>query len=432
MLDVRLLRQDPQAVAAALARRGFHFDVEAFNALEERRRQVQMETESLQNERNRVSKSIGQAKAKGEDVAPLMASVAGLGEKLEQAKVAYAAMQDEVDALLMTLPNTPDARVPEGRDETANVEIRRHLEPTPLNFTAKDHVDLGAAGAVDFESASKISGARYVVLKGNIARLHRAIAQLMLDTHSQEHGYEEVWVPYIVNAEALRGTGQLPKMKEDLFAVGTFPLGEGEERYLIPTAEVPVTNLYRERILSADELPIRHVCHSPCFRSEAGSYGKDTRGMIRQHQFDKVELVQIVHPSKSWDALDEIVSHAEAILKKLELPFRSMALCAGDLGFASTHTIDLEVWLPGQGKYREISSVSNFVDFQARRMQARFRNPETGKPELVHTLNGSALAVGRTLVAVMENYQDREGAVAVPDVLRPYMGGITRLELAAR
>jgi seryl-tRNA synthetase len=292
-----------------------------------------------------------------------------------------------------------------------------------MNFTPKDHVDLGAGGHLDFEAASRISGARYVVLRGAVARLHRAIAQFMLDTHSVEHGYEEVWVPYIVKAEALRGTGQLPKMKDDLFAVNT-----AEESYLIPTAEVPVTNLYREQILSATELPIRHVCHSPCFRSEAGSYGKDTRGMIRQHQFDKVELVQIVRPETSWDALDEIVSHAENILKKLELPFRSMALCAGDLGFASARTIDLEVWLPGQGKYREISSVSNFLDFQARRMQARYRSPETGKPELVHTLNGSALAVGRTLVAVMENYQDGDGAVAVPEVLRGYMGGATRIE----
>jgi seryl-tRNA synthetase len=426
MLDVRLLRQDPEAIAATLGRRGHTFDVQAFNALEERRRRVQVDVESLQNERNRVSKAIGQAKSKGEDVAPLMASVAGLGEKLEQAKSAFVAMQVELDALLMTLPNLPDVRVPEGRDETANVELRRIGAVPAFNFEPRDHVDLGAGGALDFEAASKISGARYVVLKGHTARLHRAIAQLMLDTHTEEHGYEEVWVPYIVNADSLRGTGQLPKLKEDLFAVGTT-----EENYLIPTAEVPVTNIYRERILSAEELPIRHVCHSPCFRSEAGSYGKDTRGMIRQHQFDKVELVQIVHPAKSWDALDEIVANAEAILKKLELPFRSMALCAGDLGFASARTIDLEVWLPGQGKYREISSISNFLDFQARRMQARFRNPETGKPELVHTLNGSALAVGRTLVAVLENYQDGEGAVAVPDALRTYMGGVTRIELAS-
>lgn len=426
MLDVRLLRQDPEAIAATLQRRGYAFDVQAFNALEERRRRVQVDMESLQNERNRVSKSIGQAKSRGEDVAPLMASVAGVGEKLEQAKGSFAAMQVELDALLLTLPNLPDARVPEGRDENANVELRRIGTVPAFNFEPRDHVDLGARGALDFEAASKISGARYVVLKGLTARLHRAIAQFMLDTHTEAHGYQEVWVPYIVNADSLRGTGQLPKMKEDLFAVGTT-----EESYLIPTAEVPVTNLYRDRILAAEELPIRHVCHSPCFRSEAGSYGKDTRGMIRQHQFDKVELVQIVHPSKSWDALDEIVVNAETILKKLELPFRSMALCAGDLGFASARTIDLEVWLPGQGKYREISSISNFLDFQARRMQARYRNPETNKPDLVHTLNGSALAVGRTLVAVLENYQDGEGAIAVPDVLRPYMGGVTRIELAS-
>lgn len=426
MLDVRLLRQDPEAIAATLQRRGYAFDVQAFNALEERRRRVQVDMESLQNERNRVSKSIGQAKSRGEDVAPLMASVASVGEKLEQAKGSFAAMQVELDALLLTLPNLPDARVPEGRDENANVELRRIGTVPAFNFEPRDHVDLGARGALDFEAASKISGARYVVLKGLTARLHRAIAQFMLDTHTEAHGYQEVWVPYIVNADSLRGTGQLPKMKEDLFAVGTT-----EESYLIPTAEVPVTNLYRDRILAAEELPIRHVCHSPCFRSEAGSYGKDTRGMIRQHQFDKVELVQIVHPSKSWDALDEIVVNAETILKKLELPFRSMALCAGDLGFASARTIDLEVWLPGQGKYREISSISNFLDFQARRMQARYRNPETNKPDLVHTLNGSALAVGRTLVAVLENYQDGEGAIAVPDVLRPYMGGVTRIELAS-
>ncbi|MBM4203761.1 MAG: serine--tRNA ligase [Gammaproteobacteria bacterium] len=426
MLDVRLLRQDPEAIAATLQRRGYAFDVQAFNALEERRRRVQVDMESLQNERNRVSKSIGQAKSRGEDVSPLMASVAGLGEKLEQAKGSFAAMQVELDALLLTLPNLPDARVPEGRDENANVELRRIGTVQAFNFEPRDHVDLGARSALDFEAASKISGARYVVLKGLTARLHRAIAQFMLDTHTEAHGYQEVWVPYIVNADSLRGTGQLPKMKEDLFAVGTT-----EESYLIPTAEVPVTNLYRDRILAAEELPIRHVCHSPCFRSEAGSYGKDTRGMIRQHQFDKVELVQIVHPSKSWDALDEIVVNAETILKKLELPFRSMALCAGDLGFASARTIDLEVWLPGQGKYREISSISNFLDFQARRMQARYRNPETNKPDLVHTLNGSALAVGRTLVAVLENYQDGEGAIAVPDVLRPYMGGVTRIELAS-
>lgn len=370
MLDVRLLRQDPEAVAAGLARRGFNLDVAAFNALEARRKALQQQQEQLQNDRNRQSKAIGQAKSRGEDTAPLLAAVAGLGDRLNDAKAEFAALQDELDALLLTLPNIPDARVPDGLDEHANVEMRRHGEPAATNFTPRDHVDLASGAGLDFDAAARISGARFAVMRGGIARLHRAIAQFMLDTHTGEHGYEEVWVPYIVNAQALYGTGQLPKMREDLFAVGHL-----EDSFLIPTAEVPVTNLYREQILSADMLPVRHVCHSPCFRSEAGSYGKDTRGMIRQHQFDKVELVQIVHPDKSWQALDELVSHAEAILKKLELPFRSMALCAGDMGFSSACTIDLEVWLPGQQKYREISSVSNFVDFQARRMQARFGIP---------------------------------------------------------
>ena len=426
MLDPRLLRQDPGAIAQALGRRGFTFDVSAYVHLEERRKQLQQDMEQLQNERNRQSKSIGQAKAKGEDPAALLANVAGLGEKLERAKSDFATLQAELDGLLLGLPNVPDARVPDGRDEHANVALRQHGAPATYNFAPLDHVDLTGGVGLDFDAAAKISGARFVVLRGAIARLHRSIAQFMLDTHTLEHGYEEVWVPYLVGAEALYGTGQLPKMREDLFA-----LKGDEERFLIPTAEVPVTNLYRDKIVSEDTLPIRHVCHSPCFRSEAGSHGKDTRGIIRQHQFDKVELVQIVHPDKSWDALDEIVANAEAILKKLELPFRSMALCAGDLGFASACTIDLEVWLPGQQKYREISSISNFQDFQARRMQARFRNAVTNKPELVHTLNGSALAVGRTLVAVLENYQDGAGHVAIPDVLRPYMAGQTRLEFGA-
>jgi len=426
MLDPRLLRQDPDAVAVALGRRGFVFDVPAYVELEERRKQMQQEMEQLQNERNRQSKSIGQAKARGDDAAPLLAAVAGLGEKLERVKADFATLQLELDELLLGLPNIPDARVPDGRDEHANVELRKIGAPGQFNFEPLDHVDLTRGVGLDFDAAAKISGARFVVLRGAIARLHRSIAQFMLDTHTLEHGYEEVWVPYLVGAEALYGTGQLPKMRDDLFAIK----GD-EERFLIPTAEVPVTNLYRDQILSADSLPIRNVCHSPCFRGEAGSYGKDTRGIIRQHQFDKVELVQIVHPDQSWVALDEIVGHAETILKKLELPFRSMALCAGDLGFASVCTIDLEVWLPGQQKYREISSISNFQDFQARRMQARFRNVDTNKPELVHTLNGSALAVGRTLVAILENYQDGAGHVAVPDALRPYMAGQTRLEFAA-
>ena len=427
MLDARLLRQDPEAIAAALGRRGFAFDVAAFVQLETHRKQVQQDMEQLQNERNRQSKLIGQAKGRGEDTAPLLAAVAGLGERLERAKAEFADMQVMLDGVLLGLPNLPDARVPDGFDESSNAVLRQHGTPAAVNFTPLDHVDLTGGVGLDFDAAAKLSGARFVVLRGAMARLQRALAQFMLDIHTVEHGYEEVWVPYIVGAAALQGTGQLPKFREDLFAL------EGEEeRFLIPTAEVPVTNLYRDQILSPDSLPIRHVCHSPCFRSEAGSYGKDTRGMIRQHQFDKVELVQIVQPDQSWQALEEIVAHAETILKKLELPFRSMALCAGDLGFASACTIDLEVWLPGQQKYREISSISNFLDFQARRMQARFRNPATGKPELVHTLNGSALAVGRTLVAVLENYQDGDGHVAVPDALRPYMGGLSRLEFAAR
>ncbi len=421
MLDLKLLRQDAAAVAAALGKRGFAFDTATFDALEARRKALQQETEALQNERNSKSKSIGKAKAEGHDIAPLLAEVSGLGDKLDNAKAEFEQVQSELDAFLARVPNLPDRTVPEGLNEAENQELSRWGKQPDFNFTPRDHVDLGDDGRIDFEAAARLSGARYVVLRGQIARLHRALAQFMLDVHTQEHGYTEVYVPYIVGAQALRGTGQLPKMEEDLFRVGFGD--DSPPAYLIPTAEVPVTNLYRDMIIDEADLPIRHVAHTPCFRSEAGSYGRDTRGMIRQHQFDKVEIVQIVHPNDSWDALEALTGHAEAILRKLELPYRKVALCGGDLGFASAKTYDLEVWLPGQDAYREISSCSNFLDFQARRMQARYRPQAGGKPDLVHTLNGSGRAVGRTLVAVLENYQDGDGNIHVPDALRPYLGG---------
>lgn len=424
MLDIRELRRDAEQVAARLAIKGFTLDVAQFNELEAKRRELQQHTEQLQSERNSKSKSIGQAKARGEDIAPLVAEVGDLGERLDSAKSAYDELQQAMDELLAAIPNMPDASVPAGNSEDDNVELHRWGNLPSFNFTPQDHVDLGAAD-MDFATATKVTGTRFVVLHDQLARLQRALTQYMLDLHTQQHGYREVYVPYIVNADSLRGTGQLPKFAEDQFRL------EGEhETYLIPTAEVPVTNLYRDTILNAEELPIRHVAHTPCFRSEAGSYGRDTRGMIRQHQFEKVELVHIVEPAASWRTLDELVSHAEAVLKGLELPYRAMVLCGGDLGFSAAKTVDLEVWLPGQDKYREISSCSNFLDFQARRMQARFRHGKD-KPELVHTLNGSGLAVGRTLVAVLENYQDGEGKIAVPDQLRPYLGGIQQLELRA-
>ncbi|MEZ5561074.1 MAG: serine--tRNA ligase [Pseudomonadales bacterium] len=424
MLDIKAIRQNPEAIRDALAVKGFVFDVAAFNALEAARKTLQAETERLQNERNSKSKSIGQAKARGEDIAPLLAEVGDLGERLDKAKAEFAELQDRYQAFLRGVPNLPDPTVPQGRSEADNQELRRHGTPPTFNFEPRDHVDLGAGGAIDFDAASRVTGSRFVVLHGQVARLQRALTQFMLDTHTGEHGYQEVYVPYIVNADSLYGTGQLPKFAEDQFRL------EGDQDYyLAPTAEVPVTNLYRDQIVAAEDLPIRHVCHTPCFRSEAGSYGRDTRGMIRQHQFEKVELVMLTRPDASWDALDELTSHAETILRKLELAYRAMVLCGGDLGFSAAKTIDLEVWLPGQNAYREISSCSNFLDFQARRLQARFRHPDTGKPELVHTLNGSGLAVGRTLVAVLENYQDGEGRVHIPDVLRPYMGGQTVLEL---
>lgn len=421
MLDPRMLRQDPHAVAQALLRKSFTFDVPAFETLEYRRKSLQTTVETLQNERNTRSKQIGRAKGTGEDVSAQVAAMGSINTQLESAKTDLDQLQVNIDALLATLPNLPDASVPDGESEQDNVELRRWREPAEHNFAARDHVDLGApSNLIDFESATKITGTRFVVLRGAMARLQRAITQLMLDVHTAEHGYQEVYVPYIVNAASLFGTGQLPKMEEDLFRL------VGDDQYfLAPTAEVPVTNLVRDVILEADALPLRMVCHTPCFRSEAGSYGKDTRGIIRQHQFEKVELVQIVRPQDSQQAHEELTSHAEAILKRLELPYRAVVLCGGDLGFSAAKTIDLEVWLPGQNCYREISSCSTFTDFQARRLKARWRNPATGRPELVHTVNGSGLAVGRTMVAVLENYQDGEGRVHIPDALRPYMGGVT-------
>lgn len=425
MLDVRLLRRQPEELARVLGVKGYFLDVEEFLALESERKAAQTETEFLQSERNARSKRIGAAKARGEDIAPLVAEVGGLGERLAAAKERLGQVQARLHEFLQRIPNLPDASVPEGRDEADNLEIRTWGRIPQFNFEPLDHVDLAAGGALDFAAAVKVAGARFVVMKGALARLHRALAQFMLDTHVAEHGYTEVYSPYIVNSASLYGTGQLPKFAEDQFSI------EGGELHLIPTGEVPVTNLYRDEILDAEALPIRHVCHTPCFRSEAGAYGKDTRGMIRQHQFEKVELVQMVAPDASWDGLDELTSHAEAILRKLELPYRAVVLCGGDLGFAAAKTIDLEVWLPGQGRYREISSCSNFLDFQARRMMARFRDSERGAIEYLHTLNGSGLAIGRTLVAVLENFQDGAGRIHLPEALRPYMGGGATLDLGA-
>jgi seryl-tRNA synthetase len=423
MLDPRLLRNNLQATAEQLARRGFQLDTAAISELEERRKQLQVESQELQNERNSRSKSIGRAKAAGEDIQPLLAEVAELGDRLKASQEALGAVQAELSEITLGIPNIPHESVPDGRDEADNREERRWGEPRQFDFEAKDHVDLGdASGLLDFEAAARLTGSRFAVMAGPLARMHRALIQFMLDTHTTEHGYTETYVPYMVNADSLRGTGQLPKFEEDLFKL----CGESGY-YLIPTAEVPVTNLIRDQIIEADYMPRKWVAHTPCFRSEAGSYGKDTRGMIRQHQFEKVELVQAVPAGRSFEALEELTGHAEAILQRLELPYRVVTLCTGDIGFSSTKTYDLEVWLPGQGKYREISSCSNFVDFQARRLQARWRNPETGKPELVHTLNGSGLAVGRTLVAVMENYQQADGSILVPEVLRVYMGGMEKI-----
>ncbi len=420
MLDPRLFRTELDFVTQQLQRRHFAFDASAYTALETRRKDIQVRTQELQNERNSRSKAIGQAKAKGESVEALMAHVQQIGEELKAAEVALTDIQTAMMALMESIPNILDASVPDGKDEAANLEISRWGELPQFDFTPKDHVDLGVSKGMEFELGVKIAGSRFVVLNGGLARLQRAIIQLMLDTHSTEHGYSEVYVPYLVNTESLYGTGQLPKFAEDLFKVAEEP-----PLYLIPTAEVPVTNIVRDTIIDAKELPLKFVCHSPCFRSEAGAYGRDVRGMIRQHQFEKVEIVQIVKPEESEQAHEELTQHAERILQKLKLPYRRMLLCAGDTGFSANKTFDLEVWLPGQGAYREISSCSNFKDFQARRLQARWRNPETGKPELVHTLNGSGLAAGRTLIAIMENYQDADGRIHVPEALLPYMGGLT-------
>ena len=419
MLDPKRLRTELEVVAAQLARRGFVLDVEKVRAVEERRKILQVDTQTFQSERNARSKAIGQAKARGEDIQPLLAEVADLGDRLKADEQELAALQAELDAMAMGIPNILDASVPDGADENANVEIRRWGEPTAFDFAPKDHVDLGLPnGWMDFDAGAKLTGSRFVVLRGAMARMHRALIQFMLDTHTQEHGYSEIYTPYMVNADSLRGTGQLPKFEADLFK-----LNNEQGYYLIPTAEVPVTNLARDTIIEAAELPVKYACHTPCFRSEAGSYGKDTRGLIRQHQFEKVEMVQLVRPEDSWAALESLTGNAEAILQKLGLPYRVIVLCAGDTGFSAAKTYDIEVWLPGQQKYREISSCSNFQDFQARRMMARYRNPETGKPELLHTLNGSGLAVGRTLVAVLENYQEADGRIRIPEALRGYMGG---------
>ncbi|UCL84657.1 serine--tRNA ligase [Pseudomonas nitroreducens] len=422
MLDSKLVRTQPQEVAERLATRGFTLDVARIEALESQRKAVQTRTETLQAERNSRSKAIGQAMKNGEDVAPLKAEVNRMAEELESGKRELDAIQAELDSLLLNIPNLPHESVPVGADEEENVEIRRWGTPRTFDFEIKDHVALGEQhGWLDFETAARLSGARFALMRGPIARLHRALAQFMLDLHTREHGYEEAYTPYLVQAPALQGTGQLPKFEEDLFKIQR---EDEADLYLIPTAEVSLTNIVAGQILDAKELPLKFVAHTPCFRSEAGASGRDTRGMIRQHQFDKVEMVQIVEPSKSWEALESLVGNAEKVLQALELPYRALALCTGDMGFGAAKTYDLEVWVPSQDKYREISSCSNCGDFQARRMQARYRNPETGKPELVHTLNGSGLAVGRTLVAVLENYQQADGSIRVPEVLKPYMAGI--------
>jgi seryl-tRNA synthetase len=427
MIDIQLLRKDIDTVAARLASRKFQLDVAGFNALEAERKAIQTRTEELQGKRNSLSKQIGMLKGKGEDTSAVMAEVAGIGDELKANETALATVQEKMAAFMQVIPNLPHASVPAGQDESGNVEVRKVGTPPQFDFPAKDHVDIGEPLGLDFDTATKLTGSRFSVMKGGIARLHRALAQYMLDTHTGQHGYTECYTPYMVNADSLYGTGQLPKFGEDLFAVKKGGVeGEGENFYLIPTSEVTLTNMVRDEIVPLDQLPIRITAHTPCFRSEAGSYGRDTRGMIRQHQFDKVELVQIVHPEKSYEALDEMVGQAETILKNLGLPYRVMALCTGDMGFGAAKTYDLEVWLPAQNTYREISSLSNMEAFQARRMQARFRNA-AGKPELLHTLNGSGLAVGRTLVAVLENYQQADGSVVIPEVLRPYMGGLERL-----
>ena len=423
MLDPKLLRNDLERIAGVLARRGYALDIARLNELEAQRKALQIDAQDLQNERNTKSKSIGKAKAAGEDIQPLLDEVATLGDRLKAATDALAAVQDQLNAIALNTPNLPDDSVPDGKDENDNREERRWGEPPQFDFEPRDHVDLGAAlDMLDFDAAAKLTGSRFAVMSGPLARMHRALTQFMLDTHTTEHGYTEAYVPFMVNPDSLYGTGQLPKFSEDLFRL------EGSDYYLIPTAEVPLTNLVRDVIIDDGYMPRRYVAHTPCFRSEAGAYGKDTRGMIRQHQFDKVELVHIVRPDESSAALEALTGHAETILQRLGLAYRVVTLCAGDMGFSATKTYDIEVWLPGQGKYREISSCSNMGDFQARRMHARWRNPVTGKPELVHTLNGSGLAVGRTLVAVMENYQQADGSIRVPEVLRPYMAGMHSMQ----
>jgi seryl-tRNA synthetase len=428
MIDIQLLRKDIANVAARLATRKYQLDVDAFNALEAERKAIQTRTEELQGKRNSQSKLIGMMKGKGEDTTAIMAEVAGLGDELKANETALSAVQAKLADFMQAIPNLPHESVPQGTDESGNVEVRKVGTPRSFDFEVKDHVDVGAPLGLDFEVATKLTGTRFSVMKGGIARLHRALAQFMLNTHTDEHGYTECYTPYMVNADSLRGTGQLPKFEADLFSVKKGGVeGEGETFYLIPTSEVSLTNIVRDEIVAADTLPLKMTAHTPCFRSEAGSYGRDTRGMIRQHQFDKVEMVQVVHPDTSYAVLDEMVGHAETILQRLGLPYRVMSLCTGDMGFGATKTFDLEVWLPAQNTYREISSLSNCEAFQARRMQARFRNAQ-GKPELLHTLNGSGLAVGRTLVAVLENYQQADGSVEIPEVLRPYMGGLTHLK----
>ena len=420
MLDPKLVRSNLAEVSAKLAKKKYQLDVDLFTSLEEKRREIQTQTEELQSQRNTRSKGIGKAKAAGDDIAPLIAEMDEIGNKLETAKAELKLVQDDMSAFFAGMPNIPDDDVPEGSTEDENIEVRKWGSPTEFDFDVLDHIALGEKKKLlDFETASKLTGSRFVVMRGQLARLHRALAQFMLDTHTTQNGYEEAYLPYIVNEESLYGTGQLPKFADDLFK-----LHADREFYLIPTAEVPATNMVRDEIVDADSLPLKFVCHTPCFRSEAGSYGRDVRGMIRQHQFDKVEMVQVVHPDSSDQVLEELTGHAEDILQQLGLPYRVVKLCGGDLGFSAVKTYDLEVWLPGQQAFREISSCSNTKDFQARRMQARFRDPATNKPQLVHTLNGSGLAVGRTMIAVMENYQQADGSIRVPEVLKPYMAGL--------
>lgn len=423
MLDPQLLRKEPEAVIESLKKRGMNLDLSEFESLESERKQIQIKTQELQNLRNTRSKEIGKVKGQGGDIEPLLKEVADLGDELKSKEQQLSELQEQIHDILMGIPNMPHESVPHGADEDDNEEVRRWGEPKSFDFEPKDHADLGEElGQIDFETGSKITGSRFLVMRGPIARLHRALAQFMLDIHTTQHGYLEVNVPFMVNSDSLRGTGQLPKFEEDLFRI------DEQGYYLIPTAEVPVTNIVRDEIIDAKEMPLQYVCHSPCFRSEAGSYGRDTRGMIRQHQFEKVELVKIVKPEDSFAELESLTADAEKILQLLDLPYRVVTLCGGDLGFSSCKTYDVEVWLPGQKKYREISSCSNFRDYQARRLKARWRNPETGKPELVHTLNGSGLAVGRTLIAVIENYQNADGNIRIPDILKPYLPGLEVIE----